>query len=424
MLKIKNKISFSWKEVFALCGGILFFPPEGVLYLGLGKLLTIYDYLTYLTVALFFLYVIINLFRRVPVGNGFDWKLHIKESAFLSAPFLQIFLSFLMLCVMLIPTVIYDGAIKMLFDRMCIVFGAYIIVRYSFDPVDRKKLVNRMFRLFFIISIINFVFVLLFYSRGSLRPTGSGDYWLFGQKNAIRNIVLPAVGFAAVRDEMNHEKFFSPITIATMIITLLTLILVKSGTSIVVALLLILFIILDKLMKKNLLNFKMFVISYAVISVLLVELRNIGIFRFFIEEVMGKDMSLSGRTDIWDSAMAGIEKRPILGRGIQTFSESELHTGYFFVSHAHNALLDILFKGGIVSAVLLILIVMVSCNKIWNKMAIGKNLILGYWTALIGAFLIAGIVGELWNFGFFVTIFCTDLLYRKQSRLPFGDDFL
>jgi hypothetical protein len=45
-----------------------------------------------------------------------------------------------------------------------------------------------------------------------------------------------------------------------------------------------------------------------------------------------------------------------------------------------------------------------------------SNLVSSIWAVLLGAFFIAGIVGELWNFGFFVSLFFT--LYIREYAVP------
>lgn len=70
---------------------------------------------------------------------------------------------------------------------------------------------------------------------------------------------------------------------------------------------------------------------------------------------LGKDPTLSGRTDIWIGAIAQINQRPLLGYGFSAFWTEDnpaalrigdnLHPG-FYTYHAHNGLLDILLDIG------------------------------------------------------------------------------
>jgi exopolysaccharide production protein ExoQ len=78
-------------------------------------------------------------------------------------------------------------------------------------------------------------------------------------------------------------------------------------------------------------------------------------------QLMGKDATLSGRTDIWAFVWSMIQQRPILGWGYGSFFTStnplsveiSAKLGYG-VAHSHNALLQMLLDVGIVGAGLFI----------------------------------------------------------------------
>lgn len=63
---------------------------------------------------------------------------------------------------------------------------------------------------------------------------------------------------------------------------------------------------------------------------------------------LSKGVTLNSRTYIWDSALQLIRQRPLLGHG--TFTEKALYDEYILygTSHAHNLLLELLLRTGIV----------------------------------------------------------------------------
>lgn len=65
----------------------------------------------------------------------------------------------------------------------------------------------------------------------------------------------------------------------------------------------------------------------------------------------GKGLSLNSRTDIWEGALNLIQEQPLLGYGSQ---EDFLGSTFLLygASHAHNLLLDMLLRGGVIGAVL------------------------------------------------------------------------
>jgi O-antigen ligase len=63
-----------------------------------------------------------------------------------------------------------------------------------------------------------------------------------------------------------------------------------------------------------------------------------------------KGVTLNSRTYIWDFALNLIRERPIFGHG--TFTDQELFTDYvlYGVNHAHNLLLELLLRTGVVGS--------------------------------------------------------------------------
>jgi O-antigen ligase len=74
-------------------------------------------------------------------------------------------------------------------------------------------------------------------------------------------------------------------------------------------------------------------------------------------EMIGKDPTLTGRTDLWAYVLAAIDQRPLLGWGYWGFWSSDNHVAteisevvQWPVPEAHNAVLEILLNVGIVGA--------------------------------------------------------------------------
>jgi O-antigen ligase len=70
--------------------------------------------------------------------------------------------------------------------------------------------------------------------------------------------------------------------------------------------------------------------------------------------VMGRDLTFSGRTDIWRAVLEAISRRPLLGygyaafwRGMQGESASVIMAVRWAVPHAHNAFLEVWLQLGL-----------------------------------------------------------------------------
>ncbi len=144
-------------------------------------------------------------------------------------------------------------------------------------------------------------------------------------------------------------------------------------------------------------------------------------------ELMGKDPTLTGRTDIWHLVIADIYKRPLLGWGYLAFWSTSnpaavdiATTLHWFAPQAHNGLLEILLHVGLVGAALVILIwlrtlfVAVKCMRLADYalgltsvlscigiilVGISESVLVDAFEASTGLFFIAGFFCEkaLWS---------------------------
>lgn len=84
-----------------------------------------------------------------------------------------------------------------------------------------------------------------------------------------------------------------------------------------------------------------------------------------IVAMLGRSVTLTGRTIVWDSVLKMIEQKPVLGYGIidQKQFNSLLNIPILGIHSAHNLLLELLVWGGIVAAVFFLLMVYFACRK-------------------------------------------------------------
>lgn len=85
----------------------------------------------------------------------------------------------------------------------------------------------------------------------------------------------------------------------------------------------------------------------AVLCIVILRLQNL--FSYLIVDVLKKDLTFTGRTKMWDSAILLIKKNPILGYG---YMGQESETILLGGPHTHNILLEQLLRGGIIYAIL------------------------------------------------------------------------
>ena len=82
--------------------------------------------------------------------------------------------------------------------------------------------------------------------------------------------------------------------------------------------------------------------------------------------MLHKDLTFTGRTYIWDYVLKLIEKRKIIGYGLEDsnfrLSKSTIWQSY----HAHDQFLEITYKGGIVGLIIYIMILLKSFKKVYS----------------------------------------------------------
>lgn len=141
------------------------------------------------------------------------------------------------------------------------------------------------------------------------------------------------------RESKQHSMFYIITTAFAVYTTFLT----HSATSAVSVLLMIILSIGYAVTKKTI-SFKLFLSVYAVVFVSLIIMQSVNI--PFMSEIMGyfqKDSSLTGRTDIWKTALNLISEHPTFGRGYDT---TVLLRNGIVENDPHNSILYMLLTQG------------------------------------------------------------------------------
>ena len=92
-------------------------------------------------------------------------------------------------------------------------------------------------------------------------------------------------------------------------------------------------------------------------------------FAFIIVDMLGRDLTFTGRIDIWDKALKAFLGSPVFGMGEITSSESKALIG---ATHAHNYYLDLLYKSGIFGLVIFIAILIMCGVALYKCRGDGK----------------------------------------------------
>lgn len=88
--------------------------------------------------------------------------------------------------------------------------------------------------------------------------------------------------------------------------------------------------------------------------------------RWFIIDILNKDMTFSNRTEMWDSALRIINESPIWGHG---FVDGDWYKKYMssFAVGPHNMILAVLINGGVVGLLLFIASFLYSLHRLYSN---------------------------------------------------------
>lgn len=135
--------------------------------------------------------------------------------------------------------------------------------------------------------------------------------------------------------------------------------------------------------------------------------QNLRIFATFFEKYLHREITLSGRTNIWAVAIKVFEQEPIWGVGLGKGKD------LFGFATTHNRYLNTLFTSGLVGFVLFIMLLIWLCVKLKDSKESIAKIFIAYFTILL-----ITIQGETFdnNLFYLMFIFVNNLyLIRKQN---------
>ncbi|WP_408071425.1 O-antigen ligase family protein [Butyrivibrio sp. JL13D10] len=211
------------------------------------------------------------------------------------------------------------------------------------------------------------------------------NYWIFGHKNnhAIWFILF---GYLTYLHCTNLKKDKAKIIcFFYALISVLSMVIIKSSTSLVVIVIVNLAIYKfgfsnnDIRFETKILLYISFIINVLVIFGFTVFLQPI------VELFFNKDLTFSGRTLAWQNALFFIAQKPFFGWGIIPESNIQSLLGSIAFVNAHNQILQSLFQGGIILLLIIIVIFIYIANSIDNELDSNYKIVK---SACLGALLI------------------------------------
>ncbi len=233
----------------------------------------------------------------------------------------------------------------------------YIMSCYTLDQVLELLLVLGTGTM-----VASIVFALALPQYGLDQMGGHASAWkgIFSAKNYLGNLALffltAAVSYRA------RTPFLRSVRVSQIIFCLTAIAFSRAATAyLLTAIYIVYFVIvksLHRLRKKD-----YFVVCFLLLVAFSAAAVVMVVWPDFLFALLGKDVTLTGRTGIWSAVLDSIAKRPLLGYGYQAFwlgLEGESYRVILAVSwvlaQAQNGFLDVMLEMGVAGLVIVLLL--------------------------------------------------------------------
>jgi O-antigen ligase len=238
-----------------------------------------------------------------------------------------------------------DTLVASLYYLLDTLFAFYLVVTFS-----TEELMTLTMMLGTTVGVASLVLIVGLPQYGLVHEVGHAGVWrgIFAEKNdAAKNL-------AFLLTPVCNRRILRPLSLAYGAMILGLLLMTRSATAIVIVAAYFVFMLglqLYRRMKPG--NATVLMLLAAVLGVVVAA---VGYVEFGeISALLGRDATLTGRTDIWAVLLESAKKRPMLGYGFSGFwtgLEGESGSLYaqvqWFFTYAHSGLLEIVLQLGLV----------------------------------------------------------------------------
>lgn len=276
--------------------------------------------------------------------------------------YLTIFLAFLF-----VPTIIYNGDINTCFTIFLDSITLSLLINYMSER-NCKLFYSAFNDLLVILILINILSIIFFPTGLYIDSNGYKDNWFLGFKNIHILFIMPGIIVNIINSYINRGKLLLSNYIF-IFICLSSLILSNSSTSILGISILLIYLIFKKVLNNlNFINIKSLSLTYLVLffSVIIFKVQNL--LSFIFVDILHKDLTFTGRTIVWSDVIKLIGNKPIFGYGVEYRFTRLARSINLQVYHAHNEILEIIYKTGLIGLISFVIFFTVSVKKLYiNK---------------------------------------------------------
>ncbi len=249
----------------------------------------------------------------------------------------------------LISALVYHANFKSGIKTLIIVLIPCFVFSHCYEK-NKEQAINVFSGYLNILLLINFLSQVIFPNGITKRISlygNVGGVWFLGVNNSMIAFGMAALVMNLIRYEQNKKKRY----IIVSVLIIISVILDRSATASVGTAIFLLTYLFKKSsyipmdIKKKINANSLAIVAFVTVLCFLV-LGNINLFSGIIVGILGKDLTLTTRTGVWEKVKDAIAMRPVFGYG---FPYIDLFRKSFGVSHQHDFYLHVLFQGGFCS---------------------------------------------------------------------------
>lgn len=282
---------------------------------------------------------------------------------------------------------------------------------------ERESLLRGMTGAFEFWLYLNAFCILLF--PNSIQAESGLPGWVLDIHVYYYRVVFPAIGMALLRYFV-LGKAWRVRTIALIAVCLFTVVIQRGGTALLgFAMLIAMTVWCARRALPRYLTPFVCTLGAVILFVLIHYFKLPELFSVFLEQYMGKSVTLTGRTELWEKVMQVIFKNPLTGVGYLPVAYTREFFGGWGYTHTHNQMLEIMLHGGLVAVALYMGAVWFASKEAirYRRSAAVKAL-----TLTVNMFIFMGVAEIFHNdpiyYALFIFLSRADCLTKDVKQLP------
>lgn len=271
-------------------------------------------------------------------------------------------------CIYGLNCFINNGVTFAFYMNFALITAILMILQLEYQKKSLNKVIFSLNLVLGLYIIINFITILFFPEGMYMNSAFYVDNFFLGFDNEHITFILPALMIAEINKDRNNKKV-SFFYILTILSSILSIFMRWSATGVVGLVIYLMTLLLYKYkLFSNTFNWKK-VLGIVIIFFLMINIFRLqNLFSFIVVDILNKDLTFTGRTEIWDIALSLFLKNPVIGNGADCLKVY----GYM---HAHNFYINLLCTVGIFPLLIFIWIIATSIKKLRKDENVTKYII-------------------------------------------------